>query len=424
MQLQSPIHLNDRLVLRSGLLEITYDTGAKVILQGPVTYRVDSAAGGYLSVGKLTARLEKKSASPANPNSEIRNPKSSNSSPLFSVRTPTAVVTDLGTEFGVEVSREGFCDVHVFVGAVRLDSHQQLGKRDKQIMLTADKSAHVGLGGDLTKPPMSRPTDFVRRIPRAVQQTQYAKAVIADAPLFYWNFDEPDGVAFEQMRHSSHQKLYPMGQARRSAHRDIGSGLALGCTADFSKAAGVFRSGLLEQGEMPGAWAIEFWAQATGDLAAPAIRGILETGAESRYGRCNPAIIFNDRHHGIENTFVVGNGYPLDAGSDCYTRGGPQITDHLWHHVILAFYGNGSGFGVADRVEIIVDTVSHRIQRRKFTSGFNMEGFLRVGATRDDLEDAFDGRIDELALYDLSKLTVKEIEAHLADMGSSPFSSR
>ena len=30
----------------SGLLEITYDTGAKVILQGPVTYEVESKDGG------------------------------------------------------------------------------------------------------------------------------------------------------------------------------------------------------------------------------------------------------------------------------------------------------------------------------------------------------------------------------------------
>ena len=39
-------------------MEITYDTGAKVILQGPVTYEVQSKDGGYLSLGKLTARVE------------------------------------------------------------------------------------------------------------------------------------------------------------------------------------------------------------------------------------------------------------------------------------------------------------------------------------------------------------------------------
>ena len=43
-------------------MEITYDTGAKVILQGPVTYEVESN-GGYLAVGKLTGKLEKKVAS-------------------------------------------------------------------------------------------------------------------------------------------------------------------------------------------------------------------------------------------------------------------------------------------------------------------------------------------------------------------------
>ena len=41
-------------------MEITYHTGAKVILQGPVTYEVESAAGGFLSVGKLTARLRER----------------------------------------------------------------------------------------------------------------------------------------------------------------------------------------------------------------------------------------------------------------------------------------------------------------------------------------------------------------------------
>ena len=44
-------------------MEITYQTGAKVILQGPCTYEVDSARGGFLSLGKLTARVEMKKGS-------------------------------------------------------------------------------------------------------------------------------------------------------------------------------------------------------------------------------------------------------------------------------------------------------------------------------------------------------------------------
>ena len=117
-KLNAPVALGERFAIRSGLLEITYQSGAKVILQGPVTYEVESAAGGYLSIGKLTASLaerregrgESAKQGAANLKSEVKtrqSPLSATPSPLFAVRTPTAIVTDLGTEFGVEVDRRG-----------------------------------------------------------------------------------------------------------------------------------------------------------------------------------------------------------------------------------------------------------------------------------------------------------------------------
>ena len=56
-------------------MEITYTTGAKVILQGPVTYEAESN-GGYLSVGKLTGRLEKKAEGGRRKAEEAGNQKS------------------------------------------------------------------------------------------------------------------------------------------------------------------------------------------------------------------------------------------------------------------------------------------------------------------------------------------------------------
>ncbi len=125
----------DKFMLKSGLMEITYHTGAKVILQGPCTYEVDSTAGGVLSLGKLTARVEKRSGRGgegergrlANSTSPASSASSSSPSlppspspPLFSVRTPTAVVTDLGTEFGVEVDALGAVETQVLDGRVRV----------------------------------------------------------------------------------------------------------------------------------------------------------------------------------------------------------------------------------------------------------------------------------------------------------------
>ena len=139
------VYLGDRFLLSSGLMEITYDTGAKVILQGPCTYEIDSDRSGFLAVGRLTAKVEKREErrgergeSQANHKSEIINHKSHSPlspllSPLFAVRTPTAIVTDLGTEFGVEVEKSGATRSHVFQGSVEVRPAEN---RNLQVPLT------------------------------------------------------------------------------------------------------------------------------------------------------------------------------------------------------------------------------------------------------------------------------------------------
>jgi hypothetical protein len=170
---KSPLHLGDTLALRSGLLEITYDTGAKIILQGPATYQIQSPADGYLSVGKLTAKLEKRSevsdqrTESANHQSEITNQK-------FVVRTPTATVTDLGTEFGVEVDAAGATQSHVFRGSVIVQGVSPDGKVDGAgQVLHENESARVDIpanhGGAprvSRLQPSAKIASFVRKMPR------------------------------------------------------------------------------------------------------------------------------------------------------------------------------------------------------------------------------------------------------------------
>ena len=186
--------------LTSGFMEITYDSGAKVILQGPCTYEVESAAGGFLSLGKLTARVEtraeggrRKAEKEArglqggvNRQSTINNQQSSSAfrpppSALFSVRTPTAIVTDLGTEFGVEVDRSGISRAHVFQGKVEMrtaidgnlpsPSGNWAGGKGgtRVIQLSANQSAEVLIGPDrhatVVRGP-GRPNAFARQMPK------------------------------------------------------------------------------------------------------------------------------------------------------------------------------------------------------------------------------------------------------------------
>ena len=235
LRLHSPIHPNDRFALRSGLLEITYDSGAKVLLQGPVTYKVDSAAGGYLSIGRLTARLEKKNLpSPekreragseesvgseegtkygvrstgkvANASSSIQHSSSSpqplapspspspDSGPLFTVTTPTAIITDLGTEFGVEVNGAGATVSEVFVGKVGVVSLQeQKNRQTSSHTVVAGWVVHV----DATGVRVASAGDFSRtNWQRSTRKTtprpsRYAETVSQMGPAVYYRMERP-----------------------------------------------------------------------------------------------------------------------------------------------------------------------------------------------------------------------------------------
>jgi hypothetical protein len=146
-----PVPLGRKFVLESGFVEITYQTGAKVVLQGPAIFDVTSPAGGYLTFGRLTAKLESGSRSKVrgmeNHGSESNGQRSSNpksSAVMFAVRTPTAVVTDLGTEFGVEVRKDGSTKAHVFRGLVEVETKPTDRQAETEVVrLRADESAVI-----------------------------------------------------------------------------------------------------------------------------------------------------------------------------------------------------------------------------------------------------------------------------------------
>jgi hypothetical protein len=142
--------------LESGVFEITYSTGAKVILQGPARFE-PAANGGFLTLGRLTGSVEgaKKASTSA-----------SSAGVAFAIRTPKAVITDLGTEFGVEVDPAGRTISHVYRGSVEV---QRIGSHDGETKLTLREGEAVSVADDRDgRPRMSRidgvPGMFVRRI--------------------------------------------------------------------------------------------------------------------------------------------------------------------------------------------------------------------------------------------------------------------
>ena len=254
------VPLGAKFNVTSGLMEITYDKGARVILQGPCTYEVESARGGFLSRGKLTARVEKRAESggrraegevgsgqwavgskseirnpkseslfppsalrpppsdqgsqgertanlsassqrqgepttslalrPLSGKSEIRNPKSEisnpqslipNPRPLFSVRTPTALVTDLGTEFGVQVDPSGDSTAYVFQGKVEMRPAGGSNGPRHSVQLLANQSARTERGTGRIAIVLGQPgqlSQFLRQLPEGepIRSVRHAPA--------------------------------------------------------------------------------------------------------------------------------------------------------------------------------------------------------------------------------------------------------
>lgn len=97
----APIRAGETLQLRSGLAEIVFGSGARVVLQGPATLEVEAPGTAFISTGQLTARVPPEAVG-------------------FTLRTPAATVVDLGTEFGLIAGEHGLCEVHTFTGQVRV----------------------------------------------------------------------------------------------------------------------------------------------------------------------------------------------------------------------------------------------------------------------------------------------------------------
>jgi hypothetical protein len=94
------------LALERGRVELAYDSGATVVLEGPAVFTVAAAASAALDRGKATITVA--GSGPGD------------GQPRFTLQTPSATVTDLGTSFGVLVSDAGETSVSVFDGLVDL----------------------------------------------------------------------------------------------------------------------------------------------------------------------------------------------------------------------------------------------------------------------------------------------------------------
>jgi hypothetical protein len=337
-------------------MEITYDTGAKVILQGPATYVVDAKNGGSINIGRLTGIME------------VADAKG------FTLRTPTAVVADLGTEFGVKVDKEGSTTSHVFRGMVSVrpvnrDKNAETGDtilRENESARTerdSDGSQHV-----VVRRVVVKPDDFVRRL----QNTPSSSVDVL--AWFRMGEDEPnaragDPAGKEIREHSKkHVHLDRYGSPTYSADTEA-PGSVLSMTFHGGSDGECFRTSRFSF--VPNDYFIlEAWVKLHKLGSEPQV--VAGSGRGAQNGYCLAAV--NGRWHGaLEAIAWIDSGVACEVGK--------------WTHLALVcergksqLWINGMPVGnVIDALPIMPDG--------RFTIGGN------VGDPH-----GFDGEIDEVRL--------------------------
>lgn len=254
--------------IRDQVVELTTVAGATLVLEGPVTARIDALGEVFLQDGKLAAV------------NDVADTK-------LVVRTPSAVVVDVGTEFGVRATNEGQTSVAVYDGAVEVapgsqgDNLEQFAK----VVVRENKQLVTPISGRSTPQPTPlvherdfiRPDELALRIEEqegsleAAEQVAFIDLLRVEGLLAFQSFHaRSDGAAFSigfkepPIRPGGAARFGPSLRGGGSVLKSSGSlavanGDSLFLDIDTSDASPAFQGGLVDERGMLGKKPGELW---------------------------------------------------------------------------------------------------------------------------------------------------------------------
>ena len=164
------LHKGQKLELAKGFAEITFDSGAQIVLEGPASLDVKSAWAATLNRGTLKASIPPEAMG-------------------FSISNPTVEVVDLGTEFTMFADAIGSAtEVLVLKGEV--EAQPNAGADQQPIVLRERESRRFATSG------VSIVHDSEEKF------AQLAQSVLLDhfippTDYMHWSFNEADGDIFK-----------------------------------------------------------------------------------------------------------------------------------------------------------------------------------------------------------------------------------
>lgn len=293
-----------RLELARGFAEITFDSGARVLLEGQASLDVNSAWDATLLRGTLRASVPTEAMG-------------------FRISNPAVQVVDLGTEFTMIADSSGAADVLVLKGMVETSSHDATGERT--IVLHENQSRHFARSG-ISK--VSDPERKFARVAQSVPLDHFAQVT----RYVHWSFDEAGGGvlkadAFGAPLPAFDAQLQEVSDAVLESVRTEGRWQrALRFNRHlFAKAAFPGISGNLPH-------TVVFWVKVPEDVQLSSAYAMVAWSANSKKLGSHPVHIGWNRNP-TEGTIGV---LRTDYGGG-FALGATPLRDGRWHHVAVVF---------------------------------------------------------------------------------------
>lgn len=393
--------------LQAGLAEVMFDSGVRVIMQGPADLHVDSADGAFLMAGAAVTTV----------------PASAN---RFALRTTTAVMVAADAEFGVAVAENGSNEIRVFTGEVTAQSTASARAPTRRLSAGEALTVSSASGETIAFTDPSVPAkQFVRTMPAPDSLPGSVAALRSQVErhphlIHLWTFE---GTTREEKWRDKQGGLHLMEAVMAGGRGGGAIDYSIPGPDPTSEAIRTFRgpvdgdsNGVALQSEgrfqPPPEMTVEVLLNFAGFDGATGVAAVVATRDSHR--NCGFLIAVADDGHLVH----------LFDGDAEWTAGDFVLAPGEWYYVASTFrsgpeqttvstYAANLTRGERQLTRILTDAVA---------PGVPPPGRLGVGKGLDNtLAHAYPwaGRIDELAIYD-AELDIQTLEGHLEKLATPP----
>lgn len=295
----------ERLDMTAGVAEITFDSGAQVLLEGPARLDLNSAWDAVLRRGTLKANVPVEAIG-------------------FRVSNPAVQVIDLGTEFSmIADENSGATEVFVLKGAVEAGAYAAGGAERETVVLRESQSRRFALSG------VSEVRDSEQKFKRLARKIAFDQPIKPTAYV-HWTFDEPGGTTF---------RAEVLGMFGDSFEASLNAASQDDLTASRTEGRwqGAFRldGHLFAQAPFPGiskgtARTVTFWVKMASDAQLPEAGPMVSWQSSGSNARIVQITVNRDPTQGVVGALRT----ELDRG---FIVGMTPLRNEHWHHVAVGF---------------------------------------------------------------------------------------